>query len=585
MLGWAIHIASPWTSPLSYAGLLAAVWTIYLSVPSSGSQPSPPLWLPLVAGALAWLPAAAILPKPTPDGVRLAAPIFDHAKIALIDAIARLGLPAQNPFYGGPEIGPHLAYYYWWHLTAAQIERAFHITGWTADAALTWFTAYATLMLIAGIAWAQAGRATAALALLLAIPGSLRPFTTPLEHAGWLAESGGLGGWVNQASWAPQHLAAAGCLVLATLTLARLSERPTLPSAATLACLVAAAFGSSVWIGGIVAALALPAATLTLAAPLRWPARKPFLLATAAAAFAALTCVSPLLKALSSAATTRAENVPITLALYPVFPSQTPAILTLAGLPLLMLIEFPVLAVLAPVALRSASWHALPSAQKALLTLAATSILVCWCARSTIENNDLGWRAIVPALLILTPYAAAAALHLWHKKSTWRWIALLPPLLGAVGVWPLLHDNFAGQPTPDPTTLPRMAPTWIAIDRLTPPDARIASDPRLAATLTLWPANIAWALQANRASCYSGWATTRAFAPLPAASLYATEQRFWRLFDGAPYPTDLATLTHLTCTHILLTPDSPAWRRDPFAAAGFQLVATDPAHWRLYRVR
>ena len=71
------------------------------------------------------MPAVAILPKFSGDAVQLADPIFDHAKIAIIDAMARLGLPPVNPVFGEIGAPDRLAYYYLWHFSAAEIALTF----------------------------------------------------------------------------------------------------------------------------------------------------------------------------------------------------------------------------------------------------------------------------------------------------------------------------------------------------------------------------------------------------------------------------------------------------------------------------
>jgi hypothetical protein len=43
----------------------------------------------LVAAVLALVPAGAIAPKFAADAVQLADPIFDHSKVAMIDAMTR----------------------------------------------------------------------------------------------------------------------------------------------------------------------------------------------------------------------------------------------------------------------------------------------------------------------------------------------------------------------------------------------------------------------------------------------------------------------------------------------------------------
>ncbi len=54
----------------------------------------------------------AILPKFADGAVLLAAPIFDHAKVAMIDEMIRLGLPPGNPFFGEEGQPSRLVYYY-----------------------------------------------------------------------------------------------------------------------------------------------------------------------------------------------------------------------------------------------------------------------------------------------------------------------------------------------------------------------------------------------------------------------------------------------------------------------------------------
>ena len=99
-----------------------------------------PAWAYGIAAPLALLPTIAILPKETSDGIALAGPVFDHAKAAITDDIARLGLPPGNPFFGAA--GERLPYYYLWYFGAAQLTRVLGISGWEADAAMTWFTAF-----------------------------------------------------------------------------------------------------------------------------------------------------------------------------------------------------------------------------------------------------------------------------------------------------------------------------------------------------------------------------------------------------------------------------------------------------------
>src|SRR5262249_9400167 len=149
--------------------------------------------------------------------VLLSPAIFDHSKVAMIDEMARLGLPPGNPFLSGQ---PALAYYYLWHFSAAELSLATGVNGWEADAALTAFTAYASIMLMMGLAVTLSGRPVACFFVPpLAFAGSLRPVLeflfgkTALYSVVWPPT--GFAGWFFQATWVPQHIASATCVLLA----------------------------------------------------------------------------------------------------------------------------------------------------------------------------------------------------------------------------------------------------------------------------------------------------------------------------------------------------------------------------------
>jgi hypothetical protein len=524
---------------------------------------------------------------PTRGGgaVLLAAPIFDHAKVAIVDAIARLGLPAGNPFFATPGNG-HLAYYYWWHLAAAELSRGIGVGGWTADAALTWFTGFATLMLVAGIGQALARPGVGLVAMLLMLPGSVRPLLRGVEQAGWLLPSRGLDGWLNQAAWAPQHLAAGGLLVVAVLLLAGLAEGSGLAGVTALGLVVAAGFGSSAWVGGIVCAIGLPVAAVVVAARLPAAARRGFVARCAVAAVIAVVLVSPLLRDQWAASLARG-GAPVRLEAYGVFGAAVGwrRMLDPVGFPLLLLIDFPVLAVLGTLGVVRALRGRAPAWQVALIATGLVGVGVCWGLRSTIDNNDLGWRAMLPALLALTPFAAAEAWRCWSARGGHAVLATAP-LVGLVGSWALLREDWTGHPAASGGTFAAEAAMWREVRRVVGPAERVASDPRMDGDMTLWPGNIGWALLADRSACYAGWATVHPFAAVPTAGIYADELALRRVFDGAPGAGDLGTLVALGCRYALVTARSPAWQHDPFTgAAGGQLVGGVAGAWRLYRLQ
>jgi hypothetical protein len=152
------------------------------------NQPTIPLGAFAVAAFVALIPAATILPKSSGDAVWLADATFDHAKIAIIDALTRLGLPPVNPVFGESGTPGHLAYYYLWHFSAAEMALVTSMSGWEADVGLTWFTAFASLSLMMGLAVWLSKRATAAIwVVTLAAAGSLWVTLYWIFHAKSLA--------------------------------------------------------------------------------------------------------------------------------------------------------------------------------------------------------------------------------------------------------------------------------------------------------------------------------------------------------------------------------------------------------------
>src|SRR5271166_3290353 len=132
------------------------------------------VWALAAAAFLALVPVVAVWPKFGAGGVVLSEAMFDHSKAAIIDDMVRLGLPPGNPFFAGS--GPRLVYYYLWHFSAAIPAALFGASGWEADIALTWFTAFASLCLMAGLAALFAGRKIAALfVVLVSLSASLKP--------------------------------------------------------------------------------------------------------------------------------------------------------------------------------------------------------------------------------------------------------------------------------------------------------------------------------------------------------------------------------------------------------------------------
>jgi len=607
VLGWAVQNALALLlslvvgfSPVATVGAMALVCAAgLLGVRRDGSEdrvPPLPLWLCLAAAVMATGPAVAVLPKFVGGGVAVAPALFDHAKIALIDQIVREGIPPVNPVYGGTEAPEGVAYYYLWQFGAAQLAQLTGATGWEADAAASWLTAFSTLLLMAGLARHFSGRALAAfLAIGLSGLGSLRPVlvaTVGEETLGhWLQPATGLAGWLFQTSWSPHHVQAAGCVVVAVMTMVRLARRPEALTTATLALLATAAYQSSIWVGGVVFALAAAGCALFLSRSRPAGGVATFLLLGAVAAVVAVAIASPLLVEQYRSAVARGGGRLIAIApfevLGPALPQPLGRVLDVPAYWLVLLVvEFPLVYLAGAITLARMAARPDGPLVRALAILTAASLGAGWLLVSTAGvNNDLGWRAVLPGLMVLTAAAGAGLARCMERRAT---LPLVLAMAAATATLPdglrLAAENLVGKPSFSAAAFARSPALWQAVRRHAPPDARVASNPALFADMTPWPVNLSWALFADRRSCFAGNELAIAFSALPSERRSTIADQFRRVFAGDGTPDDIRALarTH-RCDVVVVTVFDGAWSRDPFAASPFyRLAEAEPGLWRIY---
>ena len=203
-----------------------------------------------------------------------------------------------------------------------------------------------------------------------------------------------------------------------------------------------------------------------------------------------------------------------------------------------------------------------------------------------IDNNDLGWRAVLPSVLLLTGLTGGMLARL---AGTRRWMALggvLACLVISLPAGILTAVTYAhGRPSPDAAALAGAPALWDAVRRVTGPEERVLNNPLFLADVTTWSDNISWALLSDRASCYAGWQAVVAYGGLKRARLDALSAAVQRVFGGAAASGDIETLVRdFGCRVFLLVPGDGAWAADTFAGdPAFRLVASVPDRWRIYR--
>jgi hypothetical protein len=560
-----------------------------------------PLWAVGGAAILATAIMTMILPHVTSGGVTLSDVIFDHSKVAMIDDMARLGVPAGNPFFGESDGLDRLSYYYLWHFSAAELVILTGRSGWEADAGVTWFTAFSSLTLMMGFARWLSGRASAAgWVLLLAMTMSIRDilillFGRELTHTvtGWPT---GFGTWLFQIGWAPQHVASASCVPIAVFLLLELARRQNLLAAIVLSLVVAAAFESSTWVGGVTFPLAAVAVGSMILFTMESAARFRFVVSAAGAAALAIAISSLFIYDQSRAASLRAVEPPIGIWPYGVLGDEIPeSVRNLLDVPVYWSVFlFTEFAAFYPTGvimmMLLAKDRVLPQTQKALVApfgvLAFVSLGVGSLLVSRLgENNDLAWRSVLPGILVLMIFSAAGlSKYLRSMRLICALAALVLIGLGSFeGIRNIFSDISAQSKEPSSLFLDSAA-MWNAVHKNSAEYERIANNPRFLGDMTNWPINISWALMANRRSCYAGNGFVP-FSPRTKSSLHDMDAQFDRVFSGYPEEEDLNQLSNqYDCAIVVLTYQDGAWEKDPFASSPlYRLVETRPEAWRIYK--
>jgi hypothetical protein len=625
--GWAVHsvvalpllcavgMSRPAVIAVFAIPLVAAVFALWRDRRDARHGPMPRavalIYSAAFSGAafLALAIMAAVLPKFSADGVTLAGPIFDHSKIAMIDEMARLGVPPGNPFLGVDGGPARLSYYYLWHFSAAELSVLLNISGWEADAALSWFTGFASLSVVIGFAVWLSGRASAALwVIAIAATGSVRPLLYAMfgvdrteAIAGYQS---GFGAWLFQTTWAPQHTASAMTAVLSVYLLVQTALRPRAPTALLFGLTMAAGFESSTWVGGIVFPLAAVPIALVMLAPAEPRERLRIVIHLAVAALIALLLISPFLYDQLRMTALRGDGSPVAVVPFEILGSDVRDFIgdrlgdfaanaaNAAAYWIVMLpVEFPAFYFSGGIAL---FWflqdRALPRESKSIvvafaLALAA-SLIAAWLLLSTLgENNDLGWRAVLPGVLLLMVFAAAGLSHLSLKSRPALMAgALVLILVGLPDGIRFGAGSFIVKPGTTAKTFAATPALWQAVRRHTPTDERIANNPDFMARATAWGVNISWALLADRRSCYAGLALVGPFAVQAQTRQAEIDAQFARVFAGKAEAGDVEQLaTYYHCATAVVVPTDGAWASDPFAASTYYRLVEGASDWRIYR--
>jgi hypothetical protein len=429
---------------------VAAAWVFHLLalvacavLISRGGKPAFPKWV-IVTGFV-WLAIVYASGIDLQIGNRLfpSVMVYDYnVRSSVIDAIARLGLPAKNPFYF-PGHFEALRYHYFWFVVSALVERAGRPAisarqaliassiwcGWALMATVVMASRYLHPAGARGLArrakWAIFLLAVAGLDI---IPNLIFAAIFAASGAGLVFASSEW--WNNQVTgfptavlWVAHHVASViACFV--GLILLRVS-RGKKPAAICAGICFASAAGLSIYVTFTFAIFLIPYGAICVWRK-TWPEKTAWLVAGATT----IACALPYLLALRGAGGT-SEGAFVTLTVrsltfldiilpgYGLSWNQI-AWANLAALPLNYFLETGLAFVLAGIWMRRA-WRrreSLRESELVALGLFLTALFVATFLRSSvIANNDLAWRGAMVGQLILVIWSAGPLSAWWRRRK------------------------------------------------------------------------------------------------------------------------------------------------------------------------
>ncbi|WP_246094063.1 MULTISPECIES: hypothetical protein [Mesorhizobium] len=559
-------------------------------------------WL-TVAFLLCLLPAFAIIPQHYGESAGVGDPIWDHAKIAIINEIAQNGLPPGNPYYSEAGTPSTLIYYYVWHFIAACSSVITGASGWEADIALTGMTALFSTFVVTWLAVARSRSSDAAwwvLPLLLA--SSLKPivrFVSGTWLDTWMVQQYSFDAWIIQTSWAPQHVFSGSIALIAIMAYIRIlhcNAGRDVSLAVFTGAMLASAYGSSMWAGGLSLLLILPiVGGLSISDVARAKRLLQVLILLSVAVSIAVLCAGVLVY--EQAVILNARKA-VAFWIFPIFVGMD-GLMDLPGFWLfLIIIDLSILYasfLIWTLSISPGDVAAYSHIDRAIFVTVLAPLFCAQFMHSVILYNDLGWRVIIPSLLVMIAVTAAlfssqiGESTLTGRLTTITAIVFLAPSILAGAQFVYLSDfqfRVQGPETLEGTAFRASPEMWKAVRQLTPSDEAVANNPLDFANVTYRPGNISWATLSQRRNCATTLGFLRSYAaqltPNQASEVY---NLFVEAFRGEVSESHLRVMKEkYLCKTLVVTARDGLWDKPELNNSSvYKLVSEKEGKWRIYR--
>jgi hypothetical protein len=234
-------------------------------------------------------------------------------------------------------------------------------------------------------------------------------------------------------------------------------------------------------------------------------------------------------------------------------------------------------------------------------------LLVVQFVKSSIYNNDLGWRAVLVPIMLSLVWSAIALTDLiscqtmpvikWRFNALFiRWrpailsiviVGLTIGILSSVRLWQFPDPSYR---QPDANTLAlhqgflRQQQAWAKVREYAGPTERVQANPDGYAAVTPWPATLPYALFADRAIAYANPEYTAAFAyRYDRAKNIQQYQLIQNVFSAQPSEQALRTIRDILKVKVLLVDQFDAvWHTEAIERSGFYQLVYKETDFKIY---
>ncbi|EPL8002907.1 hypothetical protein PQE34_000741 [Klebsiella aerogenes] len=508
-------------------------------------------------------------------------PIFDHMKVAIINSIKRDGLPIKNPFMLTSPNNEEIHYYYLWFLSAANISLLTNISGWAADIVLTFITSLTSLFVVCGlIKENSSGKLSTYVIGIFSLFGSqIVTYVDRLTQGqifDYISREHPIESWITQASWVPQHLMAASVVITSCYFIFSINKDSRWINSLVISMLISTGVGSSTWVGGVTfAVISIFLFTFNL---IEKKSEWKFILSKWAfiACMAIIISMPLLINQISAAKPTGV--FPIGIHSYNASSSGNSLSNILTFLILFIPLYLPTVAlgiVLTCIPKKSFSC----SQTFILFIIAICSILTSMLLKSQIANNDLGWRAIIPAVLVSSSLIAISLERL--KREAITCVSLIVIAISIPSAIDFSKNLLQGNYRNDNVAI---ISSFLDITNNTEPADRLLINPRKFEGHDIFDGNVLPSIIIDRNSCFTNLSYAYAFSNQWGESIGYYWNALKEFYAGYASDEDLEKMKKLKCTKLVVLPGDGIWNKFPYKNSEWVLTI-DKKDYKIYTQR